>query len=134
MAEEKKTGSSEALLRFQSAMEEPDGSSEELLWEVLELLQDETFCTAKGLSFTYSIRGNEMFVSRKAKSITKATVLMSFAKAMELDRIVSGPKKLGIFGASYLYPIFGRIGVIKKHKCRTFVNTEDRKTNDTIKK
>ena len=32
---------------------------------------------------------------------------------MELGRIVSGPKKLGTFGASYLYPVFVRIGVIQ---------------------
>ena len=113
MADDKNSGSPETLFRFQSAMEQPGGKPEELLWEVLGLFQDETFYTAKGLDFTYSIRGNEMFVSRKEKSITKATVLIAFEKAMELGRIVSGPKKLGTFGASYLYPVFVRIGVIQ---------------------
>ena len=56
-----------------------------------------------------------MFVSRKDKSITKATVLVAFHKAMELQRGgkgIGGPKKLGTFGASYLFPIFVRLGVI----------------------
>ncbi len=53
-----------------------------------------------------------MFVTRKDKSITRASVMMAFHKALELGRIVTGPKKLGTFGASYLYPVFREIGVI----------------------
>ena len=58
------------------------------------------------------IKGNEMFVTRKDKSITRASVMMAFHKALELDRVVTGPKKLGTFGASYLYPVFCCLGVI----------------------
>lgn len=85
---------------------------EEELWRLLNDLQGCVFLTAKGLKFTYKIHGGEMFVSRKSKSITQATVFMAFQKAMELERAVTGPKKLGTFGASYLYPVFVRIGVI----------------------
>lgn len=85
---------------------------EEALWNTLTDLQGCVFLTAKGLKFTYKIHGGEMFVSRKSKSITQATVFMAFRKAMELGGIVAGPKKLGTFGASYLYPVFVRIGVI----------------------
>ena len=87
--------------------------TEELLWNVLLIYQGYTFHTIKGLKFTYHIKGNEMFVNRKEKSITKATINMAFRKAMELGSEVTGPKKLGTFGASYLYVIFGRIGVIR---------------------
>ena len=62
--------------------------------------------------FTYKIKGGEIFISRKSKSITQATVFMAFRKAMDLEGSVTGPKKLGTFGASYLYPVFVRIGVI----------------------
>ena len=63
-----------------------------------------------------------MFVSRKDKSITKATILLAFHKAMELQRGgngIAGPKKLGTFGASYLFPIFLQLGVIsiEKNSC-----------------
>lgn len=85
---------------------------EELLWEALMLFQGTSFYTAKKLEFTYTIKGNEMFVSRKEKSITRATVNMSFRKAVAMDGFVSGPKKLGTFGASYLYPVFIKLGVI----------------------
>lgn len=87
---------------------------ETALWNMLVYLQGCVFLTAKGLKFTYQIRGGEMFVNRKSKSVTQATVFMAFRKAMELEGIVAGPKKLGTFGASYLYPIFERLGVIKK--------------------
>ena len=85
---------------------------EEALWNLLADLQGCVFLTAKGLKFTYKVRGGEMFVSRKSKSITQATVFMAFRKAQELEGVVAGPKKLGTFGASYLYPVFVRIGVI----------------------
>ena len=53
-----------------------------------------------------------MFVNRKSKSITQATIFMAFRKAMELRGTVVGPKKLRTFGSSYLYPVFVRLGVI----------------------
>lgn len=86
---------------------------EAALWGMLVGLQGCEFLTAKGLKFTYKIHGGEMFVNRKSKSITQATVFMAFYKAVELGGVVIGPKKLGTFGASYLYPIFVRLGVIR---------------------
>ena len=83
------------------------------LWSMLLYLKVCVFLTAKGLKFTYKIKGGEMFVNRKSKSITQAMVFMAFRKAMELGGAVAGPKKLGTFGASYLYPIFVRLGVIR---------------------
>jgi hypothetical protein len=51
-----------------------------------------------------------MFVDRKEKSITRATVIRAYQKALELG-VVTGPKKLNVFGTSFLLPIFKRIGV-----------------------
>lgn len=87
------------------------------LWELLKFLQGCVFLTAKGLKFTYKIRGGEMFVNRKSKSITQATVFIAYNRAVELMKeigSVTGSKQLGTFGASYLYPVFVRIGVIRK--------------------
>lgn len=88
---------------------------DDLLWETLCLFQSYPFFTAKKLEFTYTIKGNEMFVSRKEKSETRATVILAFHKALSLQKAglrITGPKMLGTFGASYLYPVFQRIGVI----------------------
>lgn len=85
---------------------------EETLWDLLKQLQGCVFFTAKGLKFSYKIKGGEMFVNRKFKSITQATVFMAFRKTMALRGVVAGPKQLGTFGASYLYSVFVRIGVI----------------------
>jgi hypothetical protein len=102
---------------FRSSLPNLAGQSkqeqEAVLWKLLLRLQGCVFLTAKGLMFTYKIKGGEMFVNRKSKSITQATVFMAFQKAMELGGVVAGPKKLGTFGASYLYPIFVRLGVIR---------------------
>ena len=90
-------------------------SESDVLWEEIERLQGEPFRTAKGLEFTYEVRGNEMFVNRRDKSITRSTVDLTYRNAMKLLRagdVVDGPKKLGTFGASYLFPIFLRLGVI----------------------
>ena len=86
---------------------------EEALWNILADLQGCVFLTAKGLKFTYKVRGGEMFVNRKSKSITQATVFMAFHKAMELGGVVTGPKKLGTFGASYVYAVFLGLGLVR---------------------
>ena len=88
-------------------------TEENELWEKLKENQDRVWKTARGLEFWYRIEGNEMFIDRKEKSITRSTVNMAYEKAVEL-RTVSGPKKLGVFGASYLYPVFLELGICTK--------------------
>ncbi|MCD8010073.1 MAG: hypothetical protein LUF34_04655 [Lachnospiraceae bacterium] len=87
--------------------------TEDALWAALRAFQGYPFRTAKGLTFTYTVRGGELFVDRKEKSITRATVDLAFRRALELQ-VVTGPKKLGVFGASYLYPIFLHLGIITR--------------------
>lgn len=69
-----------------------------LLWNTMELFQSCPFHTAKGLDFTYRMKGNELFITRKSKSITKSSVMIAFHKALELGGMVSGPKNLGLLG------------------------------------
>lgn len=90
-----------------------DAEKAEKLWQELTYLQGCLFTTSKGLDFTYRIKGLEMFVDRKEKSITKATALAAYRKVVELGGVVKGPKQLGTFGASYLYPVFVKMGIIK---------------------
>jgi len=104
------------LEKTESEKEQKLNMIEEQLWDILLLFQGETFYTAKNLEYTYTIRGNEMFVSRKDKSITRATIKLGIINALESGRALSGPKKLGCFGASYLYPIFLKIGFIENGK------------------
>ena len=89
------------------------------LWQALAEHAGKPFVTSgrpgrPGIEFTYTIRGNEMFVSTKVKSITKATVLIAYRQAIEIqasEGYVRGPKKIGCFGSSYLYAIFIRLGI-----------------------
>lgn len=89
---------------------------EEYLWDILTQLSGCIFHTAgrgqkPGVKFRFSIKGGEMKVDRKEKTITKATVFYAYWKAKDMG-IVKGPKALGVPGAdSYLLPVFLRLGV-----------------------
>ena len=85
------------------------------VWALLQQHQQEVFHIAKGLPFTYTIRGGELFVDRRQKSITVSTVANALGKIAALEEAgieISGPKKLGCYGASYLYPVLLTLGVI----------------------
>ena len=97
--------------------------SEDDLWQEIIQLQGELFVTAKGLAFSYTVRGGEIFVDRKNKSITKASVMIACRRAMALSGAVSGPKQLGVFGASYLFPVFVRLGIIRKNTSQLELTT-----------
>lgn len=87
----------------------------EATWLLLQQHQGETFHTAKGLPFTYTIRGGELFVNRRRKSITVSAVRSALEKITLLEaagEVITGPKKIGCYGASYLYPVFLQLGII----------------------
>lgn len=76
-----------AVKRF---MEERENVSSDkvmgVLWSAIIAFENYPFATAKGLKFRYTVKGNEMFIDRKEKSVTRSSV--------ELGR-VTGPKQLG---------------------------------------
>ncbi|MCD7737286.1 MAG: hypothetical protein LUI07_10075, partial [Lachnospiraceae bacterium] len=74
----------------------------EQLWEVLAEHQGETFFTVKGLPFQYSVKGGELFVDRREKSITRATIIKAYDRILESPEEITGPKKLNAFGAPYI--------------------------------
>ena len=79
------------------------------VWALLEQHQGEQFYTAKCLPFCYIIRGGALFVDRRSKSITISTVaaaLQKIATRQAAGEAITGPKKIGCYGASYLYPMF----------------------------
>ena len=41
----------------------------EAVWTLLEAHQGEEFFTSKGLPFTYSIKGGEIFISRRSNRV-----------------------------------------------------------------
>lgn len=79
------------------------------VWEMMALHQGEEFLTLKGLPFTYTIRGGELFISRRSKSITKSTFEAAWKKLQEHPEEITGPKKLNVFGAPYLWAIFRKL-------------------------
>lgn len=103
------------------------------VWAAILEMEGHLFTTAKGLEFQYTVKrhqgvaGKEIFVDRKMKSITRSSVEIALKKVYELGNgrlpaIVSGPKKLGVFGASYLYPIFVELGIILREQQKLFDN------------
>ena len=94
----------------------PITDPEELeLWNSILAYQNHPLTTSgrgsrPGIAFTYSIRGAEMFVSSRSKSITRATILYAYRKVKGKE--ISGPKAIGVHGDSYIYAVFKAIGVI----------------------
>ena len=85
----------------------------ENLWDIIIAHQGETFYTAKGLPFTYTIKGGEFFTDRKKKSITRATFEKAFLKIQEdTSHKITGPKALNVFGAPYVFAMFRQLGVV----------------------
>lgn len=119
----------EACEQLQEHLDQPDAII--YMWSAILAFQDYPFATAKGYPFKYSVKGWEIFFSRKEKSITKSTVEMAFYNAREVQEregYVSGPKKLATFGSSYLYPIFLRIGVFEqKEESADFADRSSKK-------
>ena len=101
------------------------------LWECIAIFQGYAFMTSgrsgKGaVRFKYYFKGSkrtgevtdELIIDRKenSKTITRSTVEMAFVNAMNEQATVGyvkGLKKLKVFGASYLYAMFLRFGIIK---------------------
>ena len=101
--------------RLGQEIDSPD--AEKYLWDAIVAYADYPFLTEKGLSVKYTVKGGEIFFNRKEKSVTRASVMKAFRRARQLQHekgFVSGPKELGTFGASYIYPVFLRIGVCSK--------------------
>ena len=103
--------------RLKCEIDSPD--VEKYLWDAIVAFADYPFKTENGLSMKYTVRDGEIFFNRKAKNVTWETVIKAFHQARELQKEkgnVDGQKEFGTFGASYLYPVFLRLGVCSKKK------------------
>lgn len=90
----------------------------EQLWECIEQHQGDTFATKKGLPFTYTVKGGELFTDRRERSITRSTFEKAYEKLVA-DRVseqapckIVGPKTLNMYGAPYIWSVFVGIGLI----------------------
>lgn len=77
----------------------------ENLWERITARQGTVFHTKKGLPFTYYIKGGELFTDRRERSITKSTFEKACQKLLEHPEEITGPKKLNVYGAPYVWAI-----------------------------
>ena len=110
----------------------------EALWKTVIVFSGYPFTTSgrgtsPGVEYTYQVSrkggsggrhysghsipgyGNEIWLNvngeKKERSISRSSVELGFQKYLEVleeEGTVSGPKKLGVFGASYLLPLFQR--------------------------
>ena len=109
------------------------------LWRCVIIFEGYPFSTSgrgsrSGVEYTYQVShtpsaggrhyggnsipgyGNEIWLTvngeKKERSISRSSVELGFQKYLEVlekEGTVSGPKKLGVFGASYLLPLFQRV-------------------------
>ena len=85
---------------------------EQELWALLKANQDKVWHTAKGLEFTYEIVSNEMRINRKKKPLRRIEINRAYHQAKEIQ-VAKGPKKLTIFGSSYIHPVFLDLGICR---------------------
>ena len=101
------------LKKIADAIENESPFINDIVWTALIVFESYLFRTVRDLKFKYKIIGQEIFVDRKEKSITRATVDLALSKALEMEGNISGPKKLNVFGESYIYAIFKRFGIVR---------------------
>ena len=82
------------------------------LWQMLIDHQNEAFYTMKKLPFCYQVKGGEIFVDRRSKSITKATFEQALNKLNTNPGKITGPKSLNVFGAPYVWAILKTFSVV----------------------
>lgn len=79
------------------------------LWESILKFEGYTFETVSGEKFTYSVLSpKQIKISKKQKPISKSSVdlaALNMMKAEKKGEPITAPKKLGVFGASYILPI-----------------------------
>lgn len=120
------------------AVPSDEKSISEALWKTVIVFSGYPFSTSGrgsrlGVEFTYQVSrkggsggkhytgdsvpgyGNEIWLivngEKREKSISRSTVELGFQKYLEVlktEGAVTGPKKLGVFSASYLLPMFQR--------------------------
>lgn len=92
----------------------------ENLWDKIVAQEGKSFLTKKGLPFTYTIKGGELFTDRRERSITKSTFEKAYEKLFR-DQVgegapkkIVGPKTLNVYGAPYVWAVFTGIGMIEE--------------------
>lgn len=116
----------------------------EALWQAIIAYQEYPLYTSSGLPFQYTVKRNragdysgELIINRKegSKTLTRSSVMFAFHKVIEnmgnlgaadkdgtassmlLPPEYKGPKAIGqIFGISYVYSLFWKLGLIKVPK------------------
>lgn len=95
------------------------------LWNCIVAFAGYSQKTTSGLKHSCSFKlnrhgqqGNELKISRKSKTITRSSIEMALAAVVKLEKDgypvkMTTPKEPGVFGASYIYPLFIRFGLVE---------------------
>lgn len=89
------------------------------LWKIIVFYEGKQFYTSKGLPFQYTIKGKELFCDRRERSITCSTFERGYQKIIQSIKEgnpITGPKRLGLFGAPYVWSILKGVGVLEYKK------------------
>lgn len=112
---EKALGSARRLMKLNTSKITALG-----LWDAIREHEGKQFLTKKGLPFTYTIKGGELFTDRRERSITRSTFEKAYEKLVQ-DQVgedapkkIVGPKTLNLYGAPYIWAVFLGIGLIEE--------------------
>lgn len=79
--------------------------------------------------------GNELWIVvdgvKRSKSISRSTVDRVYETVLEKGGNVPGPKSLCVYGASYIWPIFFRLGIVSTPDTTSHAHTAGEQQTDT---
>ena len=98
----------------------------EYLWREIVARAGKPFVTHKGVPFSYYIKEDRsgetsgvLVIDGKMKKITRSTILLAYHRVREVQEAhgcVSKPGKIGVYGDTWLYPVFLDIGICTQTK------------------
>ena len=91
-----------------------DDSFYDLLWEALRAFQNVPFHKSGNEQYTYTVHDDELELNGLNKIFCRNAVNYYADKALYLRKHqshVDRPERLGIIGASYIYPVFELLGI-----------------------
>lgn len=103
-----------AVRKLQSCIGGSMGILEETLWNTIKVFSGYFFETSEGKRFCYNVSGDEILVLKSRESITRADVTIALKEILKLNGVVESLQNMKVPGASYLYPVFLRFGLIRR--------------------
>ena len=102
----------EAVKDIERRISDGAGDISDKVWNALQLFQNYTFYTASNQKYRYFIYNGELIVLRKETRISREDIDLALENVIKEGSMITEPDQLGVPAATYVFPIFKRMGII----------------------